>query len=151
MKKYCLNMRRFVLYILFVCAFFLPASGHTQNSQTTSLVNTRPAFIRGLIKRYQADANNRFITIRTHTLNGTTRDTSLFIQNDGSFSVKLIQEFEGDISLLYEDVQSDFYYKPGDSLKIVIDEAKWKKLDHKNASVYFSGKGATVSNLIGQF
>ena len=145
---------RILNYFFYISAFFSPSMVYTQNQKNVknhSFVNDRSSLITGRILNYTPNENNQFITFRSFGLNGNHKDTSIYIDKGGYFSVNLIQDFEGDFAFLYRRDEIDLYYIPGEKLHIEIDESKWMEPEKKKSSLLFSGKAAMLSKLIADF
>src|SRR5438874_12943466 len=98
-------MQNFKICFFLLSTFLLPAFVYTQSSdnvEKNQIINTRIAPISGKIKNYYAKDDNKFITIRTFTIDGRFKDTSIYINKAGAFRINLLQEFEGDFALMYE-------------------------------------------------
>lgn len=134
--------------ILFIMLWLVSA---TYNANADSL----PYFLKsgffqmeGTIKGYKPTDNNGFITIRTYSITGRSKDTAIAISAQGKFSCKLYQPFDGDIALMYNDGFIELYASQSEKIGLTIDEKKWTAEEYKRNAITYTGKSAAVSKIM---
>lgn len=140
-----------LLFIVVIFSTKIAFSQFKDASKSKSFFNDRPALINGKINNHISNTNNGFITFRTYALTGQVKDTSFYINDDGTFSGRLLQYFEGDIAVMYAGKYMSIYHIPGQYLYIQIDEVKWNDPENISASISLSGKAAQLGKMIVDF
>jgi thiol-disulfide isomerase/thioredoxin len=121
------------------------------NPQQITFNSKNKTLIDGKIKNYVPDDNNRFITFRSFNIAGRSKDTSVLIDNDGSFSASLLQNFEGDLAFMFAGNYAVIYAIPGDKLNLTIDASKLKVGNNNAEAIKATGKSADINRLLLRF
>ncbi len=95
------------------------------SAQHKSVFDTGSFYLKGRILHYHQDSNNGFIMIRTYSVKGELKDSSISINQAGEFSCSLHQPFEGDIEFTYADRYLILYIACPETVFLQIDDKKW--------------------------
>jgi thiol-disulfide isomerase/thioredoxin len=107
--------------------------------------------VKGFIRNYIPNDENRFVTFRTYEITGLDKDTSIIVDKQGRFNCELVQSFEGDIGMIYRGHYINMYAIPSDTIGLEIDEHIWSIQQNKANAIEFSGNSAQVSRMINEF
>ncbi len=129
-------------------ALYLSSAAFTQNITFNSKNET---IIIGQIKNYIPADKNRFITFRTFTVSGRYKDTAVLIDNNGNFSVSLMQNFEGDFAVMFAGNYASIYAMPGEKMVFTIDASKLKPGNDRSEAITVTGKSARINRLLLKF
>jgi len=137
--------------ILFLFNAQLNAQLKDKPASQTIFNSNKEIQIAGKMKNYNPANDPRFIRLRTYNIAGRSKDTAVFINKNGIFSVRLFQPFEGDIAVLYDDKYVTLYAQPGEKINLEIDGSKLKAEQNPVPAITLSGKSAVLSKTIIDF
>lgn len=109
---------------------------------------TDSILVTGKIAGYNFEGGDHFITFLTNELNGNDNKHAVEINNDGSFSTRILQYFKGDIVVNYKDVYVNLLVQPGKELKLEIKDTGQKIT---TADFTAAGEMTEVNNLLIKF
>lgn len=134
--------------LIFLATIFSVAMTNGQPKQDSFLTANMPLQITGKIIHYQANDKNGFVTFRTYDITGSLKDTSLPVNPDGNFHVRLWQPFEGDIAMMYQHRYATLYAASGEKITLKINEDAWSHGKSILQSMTVTGKSAAITNAI---
>lgn len=111
----------------------------------------QPFHIKGKINHYVGSDKNGFITLRTNSITGKSKDSSLSIKNDGSFEVTASQDFDGDLMLMYDECFITLYATSGEEIGITIDQSNLGHEKNITQAVNVTGRSADISREMSVF
>lgn len=121
-------------------------------SDQISVFNPNQKFsIEGNIKNYHPTDSTGFVTLRTNTISGVSRDTAVYINEHGYFKCQLHQGFDGDIAFAYRDEFVQLYATRGEEIQLKLDDNTWMVEPNKAKSLTVTGKSGALSKRIMDF
>jgi thiol-disulfide isomerase/thioredoxin len=145
------KINKALILVVALCStvFAMSQKGNARNHK--SFINKQYMSISGEINNYIPNDKNGFLTFKTFTVDGESKDTSISIHKDGKFSFKLLQSFEGDFTISYARKSLTLYYLPGTVLNIKIDAAKWDHAKLIASAISLSGEASQEGILLADF
>lgn len=134
-----------VLGLIFIQSLF------SQEVITTHFYTANKVSIKGKIKNYHPNQDNRFVTIIPHDITGMGKDTSVYISDDGVFQAQVFQPFEGDLGLTYRKEFVYLYAGRNEQISIEIDDVKWEKRQENTDALIIGGVSASTSREMNRF
>ena len=133
---------RYLLSVMLLFSLHLFVNGQTGKT----IFNSQKTFtIDGKIINYIPNDSNGFISFRTYSIDGRSKDTAFAINRNGNFKITLFQPFAGDIGFIYYDDYTEIYASPGEYITLTIDENKWKTHSNLGKAMKVTGPSSLIS------